>query len=87
MPLRPYVSVFRQDVDLVYDRPDTFRSALERLMPEVKAGRKRERGAHQDAPNSYPTHSYIFGRSTVSMTWITPFDCLTSAMVTVAALL
>jgi hypothetical protein len=27
---------------------------------------------------------YIFGKRTASMTWITPFDCLTSAMVTLA---
>lgn len=37
--------------------------------------RNRWRGFYQDA-----------GRSTVSITWITPFDCLTSAMVTVAML-
>lgn len=86
MPLRHYVSVFRREVELVSAWPDTFRRALDGLLPEVKAGQKWGRGAHKDAPNSYPTHSYIFGRSTVSMTWITPFDCLTSAMVTVAAL-
>jgi len=29
---------------------------------------------------------YAFGSITVSITWITPFDCLTSAIVTVATL-
>lgn len=29
---------------------------------------------------------HIAGKSTVSITWITPFDCLTSAMVTLATL-
>jgi hypothetical protein len=28
--------------------------------------------------------NYIFGRRTLSMTWMTPFDWSTSAMVTVA---
>jgi hypothetical protein len=32
------------------------------------------------------TMDHIFGSSTLSMTWMTPFDCITSAMVTLATL-
>ena len=40
-------------------------------------------GGEKTAPPPGPQDA---GRRTVSMTWITPFDCLTSAMVTVATL-
>src|SRR6185503_13877482 len=44
----------------------------------------RRKGDGATSPPEQP--NYILGRSTASTTWMTPFDCLTSAMVTVAHL-
>lgn len=41
-------------------------------------------GSEDPELQSKPDRSYDFGSNTVSMTWMTPFDCLTSAIVTVA---
>ena len=41
-------------------------------------------GDKRGAPDGAVRAAYIAGSSTESITWITPFDCFTSAMVTVA---
>lgn len=57
-------------------------------------GKEAARGGHIEAADNVPAAPSrstdrrvpYFGISTVSMTWTTPFDCMTSAWVTVAPL-
>ncbi len=50
---------------------------------KCRASGRRIGGGERPPPDQ---GNYIAGSSTVSITWITPFDCLTSAMVTLAIL-
>ncbi len=54
------------------------------IKPRKNKGRRVS--DHPTAPPANDGGTYIAGSSTVSMTWITPFDCFTSAMVTLAML-
>ncbi len=53
------------------------------LSPRLFENKGRDRAKKKPGPALLPQY-YIFGKRTLSITWITPFDCSTSAIVTLA---
>ena len=55
------------------------------IMPHsAVAGRRRVARDARPRPDAAGRRRYIFGKITVSITWMTPFDAMTSALTTLA---